>query len=512
MKYLHWLLPLVCSTPALAQDLSVLDDSLGDALEDGGPATVFVSPFQPRNPAAAGLAGMMSAFLESQLQDIPELTVIPAYDAPSVHDMSAEVYLESCPPGQAVGCAFVVGEVAGAEFAVTGAIKSDTDGTLVEVSIIDVRSSREAMNFVAQLGLGEDERFAEGVASVLVAVVRGEAGRVEDIRDLSESPEVDYSAAAAQLEELASELGDVRTSTTRSGAVIDRPEMTEEDLSEQMAREGTKPWERVGLSPQKYLRWKNSGEPLDEWKVRNAGRKGQIILRSAGGFGYGPVNGRYDGSYVREVIGTEFTLAEMYAWQSQEAGMGLFAEAAVGYGISPVVEVGAQAGLASGRYNVTVLSKVMNNTAAPPKENEFANTNMYFGPTVLAALAPGSSVRPLLGAGIMVWTGEGVDDNESLPDELETFSGPSLVVFQGKAGVEMRLSQSVDFFAHVPLTAVIAGDDTVVAHTGRGCQEEIQGGGSQRCLDTESNQPPGVSPMGAGLMLGLQVRLFGKRQ
>jgi hypothetical protein len=508
MNLTRWLLPLLWTGPAMGQ---VFEDPVGDMM-DGGPAVVFVSPFQPRNAAAAGLAGMMSAFLESQLESHPELSVVPVYDAPPVHDMNAELYLESCPPGQAIGCAFVVGEVAGAEYAVTGTIQSDTDGTLVEVTIIDVRSSREAMSFVAQLGLGEDERFAEGVASVLVAVVRGEAGRVEDIRDLSETPEVDYSAAASQLSALASELGDVRTSTTRSGVVIDRPEMTEADLSAEMTREGSKPWERLGLSPQKYMQWKNSGEPLDEWSARNAGRHRQLVLRSGIGFGRGPVDGRYDGSYVREVVDSEFTLAEMYAWQSQEGGTGIFGDASLTYGLSPVFEFGVKAGFASGRYRVNVLSKVINNTAAPPKENDFSNSNLYAGPTFLAAFAPGANLRPVAGGSLLYWTGEGVDENETLPPELETFPGPTFFVVELMGGAEFRLSKNIDFYAHVPVTAVVAGSDTAVAHTGQGCREEVEGGGSQRCLDTASNQPPGVSPVGAGVMFGLQVRLFGRRQ
>jgi len=81
-------------------------------------------------------------------------------------------------------------------------------------------------------------------------------------------------------------------------------------------------------------------------------------------------------------------------------------------------------------------------------------------------------------------------------------------VLQLKTGVEMRLSKTVDLFMHVPVTAVVAGEDTSVAHTGRGCREDVEGGGSQRCLDTANNQPPGVSPVGAGVMFGLQIRLF----
>ena len=103
MKHIRLLILLLVSNASMAQ---ALEDPI-DGFDDGDTATVFVSPFQPRNDAAAGLAAMMSAFLESQLQSIPELSVIPVYEAPSVHDMSAELYLESCPPGQAIGCAFV---------------------------------------------------------------------------------------------------------------------------------------------------------------------------------------------------------------------------------------------------------------------------------------------------------------------------------------------------------------------------------------------------------------------
>ena len=253
---------------AAAQDF---DDPVEDMM-DGGSATVFVSPFQPGSAEAAGLAGMMSSFLEAELSRQPSVTVIPVDSVPPVHDMVASIYLDSCPPGQQVGCAFVVGEVAAADYALTGTVQSDTQGTRVEVTIIDVLSSREAMSFVAVLGAGEDARFAEGVASVLTAVVRGETGRVEDIRDLTVAEAPDYSAAAAQLAQLSAELGDIETQTARSGAVITPPQVTAEEISDRMDREGVKPWERLGLGPDEYLRWRNSGEDLETWRSRHAGR------------------------------------------------------------------------------------------------------------------------------------------------------------------------------------------------------------------------------------------------
>ena len=198
----------------------------------------------------------------------------------------------------------------------------------------------------------------------------------------------------------------------------------------------------------------------------------------------------------------------MYAWQSQEGGSGIMADIGLSYGFTPVVEAGFQVGTASGRYRVNVLSKTKGNLAAPPKENEFANSNIYFGPTVLAAFAPGASFRPVLGGSVLYWKGEGVDSNEQLPPELETFAAPVLWVLQAKGGAELRMSKALDFFVHVPVTAVVGGTDTAFAHTGRGCREDVEGGGSQRCLDTDSNKPPGVTLVGAGVMLGLQVRLF----
>jgi hypothetical protein len=502
-----WLLSiLACSFSAHAQNFD-FEDPVEDI--ESQSTAVFVSPFQPRNSEAAGLASMMSSFLEVQLSQHADLQVVPLSEVRPVHDMSAEVYLDSCPPGQAVGCAFVVGENADAGFALTGTVLAETSGTQVEVSIIDVRNAREAMNFVVQLGVGDDERFAEGVASVLVAVVRGEAGRVEDIRDMSEEAAPDYSAAAAQLSQLTSELGDVRTLSTRTSAVIQRPKMTDEDVSERMQTEGVKPWERVNMKPEEYVRWQNSGENLSVWRERYAGRKRQMIVRSGVGFGRGPVDGEYNGSYVRGISESTggFSVEQVYAWQSQTAGNGITADVAVGAGIGSVVEAGAQFGYASGTYRVNVLSKTKNNTAAPPRENEFPNSNMYLGPYVLAGLLPGGTVRPVVGASALYWKGQSVEEKEQLPDELETFEvAPNLWMLQVKGGAEIRLSRVVDFYVHVPVWVVVGGKDTDVFHTGRGCREADD----SPCLDTSAT-PPGVSPLGAGLMLGLQVRLFGPK-
>ena len=507
MKRVVCLLLALIASPAFGQDFEDPVEDIGmDESLDGLGAGVFVSPFQPRNAAAAGLAGMMSSFLEMELSRHPDLSVIPFSSVPPVHDMSAQLYLESCPPGKSVGCAYVVGSSAGAEYAVTGTVLAEAASTRVEVAIIDIGASQEAMSFVAQLEVGEDERFASGVAAVLVAVVRGEAGQVADIRDMSVESGPDYTAAATQLEALSAEMGMVRTQATRTGRMIDAPKMTVDDISQRMQQEGVKPWERVNLTPNQYMRWKNSGLPLDTFKERNAGRQKQVMLRPGLGFGRGPVNGRYNGGYVID-SGTK-NIEEIYAWQSQESGSGLIADLGLGYGITPQLELGAQIGFASGRFWV-LLEQIPKNAAkqAPASEVQYPNGNVFMGPYVLASFLPQRAFRPIVAGSVLLWRGDGVADKEVFPyEQIPTFTKPELWIAQMRVGGELRMSKKVDFYAHVPVTAMVAGVDTMQRHTGKGCRDD----NGDRCMDTTS-QPPGVDAVGAGFMIGLQVRLFGPR-
>ena len=108
------------------------------------------------------------------------------------------------------------------------------------------------------------------------------------------------------------------------------------------------------------MRWKNSGLPLDTFKERNAGRQFQLLIRPGLGFGRGPVNGRYIGSYAIDASVQPKVIEEVYAWQSQESGTGLLAEMALGFGITPQLEVGAQIGYGSGKFSVLLEQVPMN--------------------------------------------------------------------------------------------------------------------------------------------------------
>jgi hypothetical protein len=197
---------------------------------------------------------------------------------------------------------------------------------------------------------------------------------------------------------------------------------------------------------------------------------------------------------------------EVYAWQSQLSGGGLHTSASLGYGVSRVLEVGGTIGYAQGRYEIEVLSKTINNTSAPTRPTEHPNPNTFIGGYFLAALMPDSAIRPVLGGGMTYWRGSGVQTKEQLPVDLPKFSPPVLILAEARVGAEARLSSKVDAFIHVPITAVIGGSDTAIRHQGEDCSQDD----GSSCLRT-SMTPPGVSAMGAGVMLGIQVRLFGKK-
>ena len=285
----------------------------------------------------------------------------------------------------------------------------------------------------------------------------------------------------------------------------DMDSQSEDDIADRMETEGLKPWERVGLGPQEFMRWRNSGMSLEEWRNRNSGREMQLILRPGLGYGRGPGSAQYYGSYARGGADS-LAVQEVYAWQSQIGGSGIVASLAAGFGVTPYLEAGFQFGFAGGRYDIEVQTKTVNNTAAPTKPTSHANGNVFMGPYLLGAFMPGSTIRPVAGLGFLYWTGTSIEQKEKLPDALPVFAAPTLFLIETKIGAEARISKVVDGFIHVPITAVIGGSDAETRHQGGDCVEDD----GDPCLDTSSG-PAGVNPIGAGVLIGLQFRLFGKR-
>jgi hypothetical protein len=500
-------------------------DSYGDApLEDlptgpayDGPITpVLVSEFQPVTSDAAGFAALLRLFLNDELDRRPELRSIPVEDVPSFGEHSALVYLESCPPGDQIGCAWVVGKRVDAAYALTGEVEARYDGsTRVSVTVIDVAGAREVLSFDVELAIGDDQALADAVTELVVAVASGEVGQEQDIR---EAGEIDAPRSTAEnqmisqeLNQLSGELGDV-TVTTRADA-IERPEYTVDDLADDMASDAIPPWEQLGIPPGEYLRYKNSGLTLVEWRAGALGRKSQLTVRLAGGLMYGAVDTLYEGRYALEVSGTEFVVVEEYAWQTLQNATGGHGGVWLGFGIIPILEVQIGAGLVSGTYTLRVGGEQAGDEPREPQEQTTPQVSPWVGARVLAVPLQWSRVRPIIGGGVRVQRGYGYDrfwDADSL--QVDALPAPWLLEIQAVPGVEIGVARGqirkkesgyglppgVDVTITVPIGVIVGGQLKDEYHT----DQQVLSPGSY-------TEPPSFSLFSAGLELGATVRLGG---
>ncbi len=459
-------------------------------------ADVLVAPFQPVTLASRGISNLLHAYLEGTIDDHPELAVIPVSQAGMIFDQKASLYLESCPPSEQVGCALVAAEAAGVPWAVAGAVLATDEGADVQIWVLDVARLRQ-VDFTWQLR-GDDDALAQETAARLLAVVRGEEGAPVDerFRGGPRSPEEmaleeQRAQDAAALERAGSQVGKLGD---RQDVELVRDRLTEEELADQMEGEGSKPWDRLDMTPRQYLRYKNSGLPLYEWRARAAGRTSQVLIRPTLGLLRGPSDGQYYGRYVR----SESTLqvVQSYAWQAPTTGSGPTLGLSAGYGLLPGLEVGLIGGGTIGIFEADIAAVTEGDPLRDREAQTYSAWSVYGGLQVLGTLLPTSNVRPVLGGQLMVWRGSAVDDHVLPPEELLVFSAPLMGVAGGLVGVEARLGPRIDGWAHVPVQAVIFGGDP-------GVQDE---GGDY--LETKE-APPALGAVGAGLLMGIQIRLFG---
>ncbi|MDP2305163.1 MAG: hypothetical protein Q8P18_03970 [Pseudomonadota bacterium] len=461
--------------------------------------TILVSSLQPRNAEATGLASLVENFLAQELKDHPGFDVLRVEDTPAFEDYAARTYMDGCPRGEVVGCTQIIGERGKAAFAVTGTVLAVVGGTQVQIEILDIRNGRSLIRFESELESGADEAFAEGVAKVLAAAIDGEIGKERDIRfDGEDAPEpMDDVEVRKQLDELQREMGSVTAVISRSDRVIERPAYSLEDLSKKMEGEGTKPWERLDMKPAEYLRYKNSGLELFQWRERAVGRKGQLLLRPTVGFSNGPYSGLYYSRSAYDVPSGTLTIVDVYAAQAVQTGSGANFGGSVGFGISPVVDVGATIGVTTGSWTVDIGQETVGQPASASQPYSTGQTTLVVGPRVTATLFPVLPIRPTFGGSVLLLRGRTEMDPDSVPEGL-VFEPAVMIAAELFVGGEARISRSVDFFLHVPLQVRLAGE--VVSTFRDGIQEEV-----------DAAVPRGAGIIGAGVAAGLQIRLFGAK-
>ena len=466
----------------------------------GGDA-IFVSPFQPRTPAALTTASLMTAQVEQALAQQPGLVLRPIDGLPPVSEMDPLTYAATCPQGQFVGCAFVLGDLSGAAVTVAASVETLRGRHRVEVHIVDMNRSEDVLAFNAEFHPDDEAVFAGAIARLVQAVARGEAGLVADIR-AQEDPgaaaeaERERAVAAAQLAALSKEIGGSESVGSLEDREVQREKISVEDLATQMEAEATKPWERLDMRIDEYVRYRNSGLDLLAWRDRAAGRRGQLLLRSSLGYSRGPSDGAY---YVIEAKSqTDLSVVQTWSWQTANSGAGLNWEVYAGWGVLPTLEAGVLFGGQTGRFTVQTGSVTEGQDLRQLPEVAVGNSVPYVGPMVLLALLPTSSFRPVVGGELRYWMGASVGDKvDQLDPSWPTYADPWMLTAGGRVGGEARMGDHLDLFVHLPFHMLVAGQTEFRTNTG------------QEGIIAVRPQPKPIGTFGAGVQVGVQARFFG---
>ncbi|MDP6932671.1 MAG: hypothetical protein QGG40_07125 [Myxococcota bacterium] len=449
---------------------------------------VLVAPLEPGEREATGLAALLTGYLHTEVGRQDGLESVELDDVGPVENRPVRDYLEDCPWGERVECAYRAGAVAGADLAVSGTVRLNAVGTEVGLHVIDVHAGRDSVSFRVDVEVGQDAVLAEMVARLLQSMA---AQRPADSGD---KIFIEGSDLTEELEALEAEVGEVTELETRGQLELDLERYTEQDLSERAEVEGSKPWERLEMTPSAYVRYRNSGLALHEWRDRARGRQGQLLIRPSLGWVRAPISAVFEGGYALE--GENLDLVETYAFEAVETGGGGWAGGTLAFGLTPQVEIGLTAGTASARYEVTIQEEEVGEPVTPAGGMSFANRVLVVGPQVLVAPLPAASVRPVVGGRVTYWKGSGLQDHLVQPEYLVALAVPWLLVTEAVVGVETRVNPFLDLVLQVPVGVVVGGETSYDFHEGSGHLTEVT-----------TAPDPGMTT--AGLMLGLQTRIGG---
>ena len=99
---------------------------------------VLVPAFQSTDVGADAEAEQVRAAIEAAVAASGGTSVARITEVPAVGDLAAVDYADSCPPGEYVGCAFVLGDAGSVSLAVAGVLSPGSGGLVrAEVRAFD---------------------------------------------------------------------------------------------------------------------------------------------------------------------------------------------------------------------------------------------------------------------------------------------------------------------------------------------------------------------------------------
>lgn len=408
----------------------------------------------------------------------------------------AWTYMASCPPGQHEGCAAVIGERGKAEWVVTGSITQGETAIEVNTIILSIKENRSVLDFKVTLTPENEAAYPDGVADVLARILEG-AHKQVDIRERGEDPQVlaqlekeQEAEIARGLLELEQSLGEVVRAEVRGE--LTRPKLTREKLDEMAEREDGAPWERLEMTRAEYKRFKETGWDRKEWARWANGRFGELILRVGFGGGVQPYGQAFDGRYALSDV--DLTVVQQVSFGELRNGGVTGADFELGFGVWRFLEVTGVFGLKSAPYEYTIYQEVVGQTVIEKLPIQDRTTTFFGGARITFVPLPTYRVRPMIGAGFLVWKGRRIDEVVALSPNVIAVEAPNLFVVQLLPGVEVSPARQVDIFVRAMVDLPVAGQKLYEFSSG----EDVLVG---RAF------PTGKSGVGIGGQAGVTVKI-----
>ncbi len=444
---------------------------------------LLIAPVQPLDPGLAGDAARVGALLQDRLATTNvtlAITDVPRFDA---QDYTAETYVLACPPGKYSGCALVVGQRAPSDWVVGATLNhapedalSGSDDLILTVYFIDVKGSREVVNFGVVVGGDHDENeVIGGIAEVYDKIVQGALAEV-DVRGEVLDPKLEAQLrsrraeiAAASLLELESQLGEL---IITAPSEIEAERVTRASLKEYDNREDTAPWTRLDMTEGQYLRYRNTGLELQAYRRRIRGRFGQILLRATAGGGKGPFGLHHEGrKLVGFVDGSGFQDLQIDQFQElrQAANTGLSVE--LGFGVAPFAEVAFVIGNRSAAYTYVFDQDELDKPSLIDAPSSVRGSTLLFGAHTTFAPLPLRQFRPTATLGFMSWSGRSIP----VDDPYKRLEAPNMVLLQVGPGAEVSAGRYLNLFVRALFDVPVAGNYVDARASGQtGLLEELQ--------------------------------------
>lgn len=434
--------------------------------------TVLIAIPHVADMAPAGLqaeATALHANLEMMLAT--EYLVLPFSTVPDYEDYAASVYLDACPEGQYVGCTFVLGSRAKASWVVAIELTPDAfsrppDATF---TIIDVNQSKQVISFSSKVQPGGHGAVAAGLSLVLDSVIRGahdEAdvrGEVVDARAAWEERRSDAQAAA---EELAYAEQDLQILVRSDVGEFDQPKLTAGDLEGWDQRDDAAPWVSLGMSRSQYVRYKNRGWSIEQWRQSASGRQGRFLISLEGAFGNGIYREDYDARWALDSTTLE-TKQSVSVLQMNSSGTSAFG-VEVGYGFHRWFDLSVGVATRNAKIGYYVQREIEGEQPAQLiGEGETSKWTTEF--RVRTTFAPMATyvVRPTVSAGVVYWRGVSLAKVLDLSDfPVTVFETPSFVFVEVSPGVEFSATPFLSIYGRFNYDIKVVGARTFTEETG----------------------------------------------